>query len=534
MFKKFAPPLRRRRAGSQQVLESLESRLLLTINWVNQATSGLAGAPEAAVVEAIDDWEEAIPSYGAGGNNFSLTIFAAQLPNGVLTEMSSTLEVNGVPTAATILIDDDAGGNGFWYFDQTPEDDGEFSTFADTYRGQATSGVPSLYDDLYSAVLHEVGHAIGFSETYSQFAARLDGRTFEDQSGNPMAELTNDTLDTSLDPSASGQDNLLMNTDRPTGTRTVISELELAMFEEAYGFDVADSAPNTFHTIHDETNLEITIRGTDGADTIDIDATIGSVTATVNGFTETVPLPQYVFWNTEVFAEDGNDVITIHDSNYTPAQAGVSATTIDAGAGNDTVNSSSALFGFTILGQEGNDTLNGASGSDDILGGPGRDSINGGRGNDTLLGNNDQDTIIGGDGRDNIVGGNGNDSVLGGSHDDTIVGGSGKDTLKGGSGHDFINAGAHDDFVQAGSGNDEIHGGSGNDTLNGSNNQDTIYGDAGQDELQGGNGHDVLFGGSASSDSEIDYLFGGAGFDAAGLFDADDVPFYDSIEGGIM
>ncbi|RVA56263.1 type I secretion C-terminal target domain-containing protein, partial [Mesorhizobium sp. M7A.F.Ca.US.001.01.1.1] len=76
----------------------------------------------------------------------------------------------------------------------------------------------------------------------------------------------------------------------------------------------------------------------------------------------------------------------------------------------------------TLLGEDGNDTLNGLNGQADIL--------SGGRGNDTLSGNSGNDTLYGGSGADLLSGGDGNDLLIGGSGQDLLTGGLGADTFK--------------------------------------------------------------------------------------------------------
>ena len=103
-----------------------------------------------------------------------------------------------------------------------------------------------------------------------------------------------------------------------------------------------------------------------------------------------------------------------------------------------------------VIGDDTNNSLQGANdaeviigrgGDDDINGNGGGDTIYGQRGNDTINGNNDDDDIHGGSGNDTIDGSNGNDEICGGSGNDSINGGSGADTLIGGYGADTINVG---------------------------------------------------------------------------------------------
>ncbi|MGR9246700.1 metal-binding protein [Rhizobium leguminosarum] len=79
--------------------------------------------------------------------------------------------------------------------------------------------------------------------------------------------------------------------------------------------------------------------------------------------------------------------------------------------------------------------------------------------------------------------GSGSANVTGSSGDDTLTTGAGNDTISGGDGADTLNGGA---------GNDHLHGGSGNDTLNGSAGNDQIFGDGGNDVIKGGAGNDTI------------------------------------------
>jgi serralysin len=155
----------------------------------------------------------------------------------------------------------------------------------------------------------------------------------------------------------------------------------------------------------------------------------------------------------------------------------------------------------SLIGGDGNDTLDGGGGNDTIGGGRGDDLVNGGDGNDTvdLSDGNDtasgaagDDSILGGNGNDLISGSDGNDSIDGGDGHDLLAGGGGNDLILGGAGNDTLNGGGGDDHADGGSGNDLVLGGSGADTLSGSDGDDTISGGAGDDSLTGGLGADVF------------------------------------------
>jgi len=84
-----------------------------------------------------------------------------------------------------------------------------------------------------------------------------------------------------------------------------------------------------------------------------------------------------------------------------------------------------------LLGQQGQDTLDGGAGSD---------LLNGAAGDDLLLGGTGADLLIGGDNNDTLDGGIGADLLIGGSGDDTMTGGAGPDIFlfRPNFGHDTI------------------------------------------------------------------------------------------------
>jgi len=225
--------------------------------------------------------------------------------------------------------------------------------------------------------------------------------------------------------------------------------------------------------------------------------------------------------------------------------------------------------GETIIGGDGNQTLNGyagndsidaGNGNDNVNGGDGHDSITGGSGNDNLRGGNGDDTFYAGvtpdelslasattlsasgwtrdyddddfhgagryfhrenDGRDLYDGGAGIDtldfSALSQGIDIELEDGTtrfGSDTLKGienliGTARDDEMSGnSQANVLYGAAGNDELDGGRGDDRLDGGDGKDELSGGGGNDILVGGLGNDILVGGSGA-----DVLTGGAGND---------------------
>lgn len=98
-----------------------------------------------------------------------------------------------------------------------------------------------------------------------------------------------------------------------------------------------------------------------------------------------------------------------------------------------------------IIGNNGDNTLDGTSNNDLIIGLKGDDVIDGGAGNDLIFGGKGDDTIDGGDGHDVIFGGKGDDIIDGGDGHDLLIGGKGDDVLTGGEGNDVLIGGRGDD-----------------------------------------------------------------------------------------
>ena len=134
------------------------------------------------------------------------------------------------------------------------------------------------------------------------------------------------------------------------------------------------------------------------------------------------------------------------------------ALTVNALAGNDTIDFSKSKY---------KNKLNGGDGNDLVKGGSKDDTVKGGKGNDKLYGNAGNDKLYGEAGNDSIYGGAGNDNIEGGDGADTIFGDGGNDIIKGGRGNDIINAGGGKNTINfaIGDGQDVIRSGGGIDTL---------------------------------------------------------------------
>lgn len=224
---------------------------------------------------------------------------------------------------------------------------------------------------------------------------------------------------------------------------------------------------------------------------------------------------------------------------------GLGADIIDGGDDIDTVDYRSAagavnvsLNSGTSYGAEGNDqiinveNIDGSDYGDRLVGNAGDNVLNGGSGNDIIRALAGADTVEGGAGSDRLFGNDGNDHLDGGEDDDILEGGFGNDTLIGGSGADILRGEGDDDTLSGGLGDDTLRAGTGNDTVDGGEGADRLFGAGGNDVLHGGNGIDRLEG-QRGDDTLVggggnDFLFGGAGIDTF-VFNSTDAGGLDRI-----
>jgi hypothetical protein len=176
-----------------------------------------------------------------------------------------------------------------------------------------------------------------------------------------------------------------------------------------------------------------------------------------------------------VSGTSGNDVIAVTTGIHQ----------VFGGAGNDIMCADS--LGSILVGGPGNDVLIGAAGADRLDGGNGNDTLLGGAGADTLIGGAGTDTVSYADHKTGVTArldgradsGWPNERDLVDPSLENIIGGPGNDTLAG-------DAAAN--TLIGGNGNDRLLGGTGNDLLKGQNGNDALSGQGGDDTLEGGSG----------------------------------------------
>ena len=150
------------------------------------------------------------------------------------------------------------------------------------------------------------------------------------------------------------------------------------------------------------------------------------------------------------------------------------------GSGNDTIVGNSV--DNALAGGLGNDTLTGGAGNDRLDGGLGADTMAGGLGNDTFLVDSIDDSVIEStrEGTDTVLAaisyalsanvenlkltGMGTIDATGNTLDNVLMGNAATNTLSGGAGDDWLYGGTGDDTLDGGTGDDLMIGGMGDDT----------------------------------------------------------------------
>ncbi|NJM47105.1 MAG: hypothetical protein HC860_13860 [Alkalinema sp. RU_4_3] len=214
------------------------------------------------------------------------------------------------------------------------------------------------------------------------------------------------------------------------------------------------------------------------------------------------------------------------------------------GNGNDSINISAATSNSWIIAGLGNDIIITGRGRDRLEGGDGDDRLEGGDGDDGgsvrigilgsgnsfsedagLYGGNGNDTLLGGLGKDDLFGENGSDLLKGGDDDDQLDGGIGndqlfgelgQDVLYGREGDDILDGGDNDDYLEDSFGINQFIGGAGNDLVRIDLSALTTSVNASYLTVAGG----TLTGGSTFKEVETFYLQTGAGNDVLNLIAA--------------
>jgi hypothetical protein len=184
-------------AAATFACEMLERRRLLSIiNWTNRGTAGndqdnfgavfggLANQARAVVDAVVTSWSRVITHFnysnGSDTYNLSFSMAANPLPAGGTSVGAGASPpsnfIGNKPQASAVTINWRSGitpgtnSAAGWYLDPTPLDNSEFTSVVNAFVATPTANLGGA--DLYTVLLHEVGHAMGLysNPTINAFA----------------------------------------------------------------------------------------------------------------------------------------------------------------------------------------------------------------------------------------------------------------------------------------------------------------------------------------------------------------------------
>ncbi len=170
---------------------------------------------------AVDEWKTATGNQDLSVQVVVTDLGGQQLGEGHILE----LDENGIPVKGRVYIDDDAAGLG-WY---SSIEGLSFDSNGEAISGSAADG----HYDLYTVLLHEIGHAAGFTTGYSAYADHVEtsgSGQVQFVSWDLIAPLTDDGLH--IDENFYPDD--LMGEFLDPSVRKSISTLDVRILQAAY------------------------------------------------------------------------------------------------------------------------------------------------------------------------------------------------------------------------------------------------------------------------------------------------------------
>ncbi|MBK9445275.1 MAG: calcium-binding protein [Betaproteobacteria bacterium] len=220
-----------------------------------------------------------------------------------------------------------------------------------------------------------------------------------------------------------------------------------------------------------------TLNGGLGFDRADYDKATAGVNVTLGGLSNgTATIVASATGNTSVGIDTLTSIEGVRGSSFADSLTG----------------SSDAVDEF-FEGREGNDTINGMGGLDQVIYLASRAGVT----VNLALGTATGDASVGSDTLSNI------ENVMGSTFNDSILGNASGNALYAQEGNDTVDGGAGNDWITGAEGNDSLSGSDGVDYLNGGLGNDTLLGGAGTDTLNAGVGVEIVDGGTESDTLEV-------------------------------
>ncbi len=366
----------------------------------------------------------------------------------------------------------------------------------------------------------------GWAAAADRFELRLNGSEL-DFSGLDFSAITTpadlvQALNAAPNVSAQLSGTAIIIHSDVAGTGNAFSELELIDNEAVPGQKSAVQIAGVDTLAGQASAFTLSIDG------VAVDATPVDFAAAVDGPTLATQLDRIAGIDVAYTAANGGTLTITATTAGAAVFSNVSLTALIADVvpvSPDPSSGSDEIFGVaganTIAAQDGDDVVHGADTGDLLFGNAGSDTLHGGAGNDTAYGGHDDDLLGGGDGDDLLFGNQGSDTVEGGEGNNTIVGGQdsadGADFIRAGGGHDLIWGNGGADTIDAGDAADSLIGGFGLDSLAAGAGDDVVFANQDNDTVDAGDGADLVFGGFGN-----DTVAGGAGNDTLWGNEGDD------------